>query len=44
MFTAGLAIRHKGFTLSMSQTFYTDTFEQQRERAGFGTLGLAWYF
>jgi hypothetical protein len=44
MGSLGLAVRHGRFTLSVAATFYTDTFETERENAEFGTVSLSWYF
>jgi len=43
-FSAGVAVRRYGFTLSLSATFSTDAFEAQHESAEFGTLSMSWYF
>jgi hypothetical protein len=40
----GLSVRHSRVALSLSATFYTDTFETERANAEFGTLSLSWYF
>ena len=40
----GVSVRHGGFVLSFAATFFTDTFEDQRESAEFGTLSMSWDF
>jgi lipid A 3-O-deacylase len=42
--TVGIAVRHRGFVLSLAQTYFTDMFETEQENAEFGTLSLSWYF
>ena len=38
----GVSIRRGSFALSFAATFFTDTFEDQRESAEFGTLSVSW--
>jgi lipid A 3-O-deacylase len=38
----GVSVRHGGFALSFAATFFTDTFNEQRENAKFGTLSVSW--
>ena len=40
----GLAVRHRGFALSLATTYSTEAFEGQEESAEFGTLSVSWYF
>jgi lipid A 3-O-deacylase len=42
--TVGIAVRHRGFLLSLAQTYFTDMFETERKNAEFGTLSLSWFF
>ncbi|GIL05387.1 MAG: membrane protein [Betaproteobacteria bacterium] len=44
MATLGVAVRHGGFVFFVGRTFFTKTFETERERVEFGTLSLSWYF
>jgi hypothetical protein len=44
MGSLGLSVRHGRFALELAATFYTDTFETERENAEFGTVSLFWYF
>ena len=44
MGSLGVSVRHGGFVLSFAATFFTDTFEDQRESAEFGTLSMSWDF
>ena len=37
-----MSLRHHGLVLSLAATFLSDTFENQRENAKFGTLGVSW--
>lgn len=42
--TIGIAVRHRGFVLSLAQTYFTDMFETERKSAEFGTLSVSWFF
>lgn len=42
--TVGIAVRRKGFVLSLARTYFTDMFETERKNAEFGTLSLSWHF
>ena len=42
--TIGIAVRHRGFVLSLAQTYFTDMFETERRNAEFGTLSVSWFF
>ncbi len=42
--TIGIAVRHRGFVLSLAQTYFTDMFETERKNAEFGTLSVSWFF
>ncbi|MEH8015766.1 lipid A deacylase LpxR family protein [Rheinheimera muenzenbergensis] len=44
MASFGACLRRRGFTLSYSKTFFTDTFETQRQNTNFGTVGVSWMF
>lgn len=44
MGSLGFALRRGGFALSLAATFFTDTFDEQRENAEFGTVSLSWDF
>jgi hypothetical protein len=39
----GMSLRHGNFVLALSATFYTQTFESERENPEFGTLSASWY-
>lgn len=43
MASYGFSVRHDRFTLSFAATYFTETFENERENAEFGTLNLSWY-
>jgi hypothetical protein len=38
----GFCLRRGGFTLSFARTFFSNTFDTQRERTDFGTLAVSW--
>jgi hypothetical protein len=40
--TLGISVRHEALVLSLAATFFTDTFEEQRESASYGTLSMSW--
>jgi hypothetical protein len=42
--TLGMVVRHHACVLSLAATWFTDTFETERDNAEFGTLSLSWYF
>jgi hypothetical protein len=44
MATLGLNVRHRDFVFFFGQTYFTDTFDTERQRPEFGTLSLSWYF
>jgi len=44
MGSIGFCLRREGFTLSLSQTFFTKTFDTQREDTDFGTVSVSWMF
>jgi len=44
MATLGIAVRHRGFALFLGKTYFSKTFETERQRPEFGTLSLSWYF
>ncbi|HSQ09776.1 MAG TPA: lipid A deacylase LpxR family protein [Burkholderiaceae bacterium] len=44
MATLGIAVRHRGFTFFIGQTFFSKTFETERQRPEFGTLSLSWIY
>jgi hypothetical protein len=39
----GVSLRHGTFVLALSATFYTQTFETQRENPEFGALSASWF-
>jgi lipid A 3-O-deacylase len=41
--TTGLTFRRKGLVVSFAQSFFSKTFEGERDREAFGTFGVAWY-
>ncbi|MEJ8569318.1 lipid A deacylase LpxR family protein [Elongatibacter sediminis] len=44
LITAGMSIRRGPFVLSLAQTYFSKSFETEREGAEFGSLSLSWYF
>jgi hypothetical protein len=42
--TVGIAVRRRGFVLSLARTYFTDMFETERKNAEFGTLSVSWFF
>jgi hypothetical protein len=44
MATLGISARRGGFVFFLGRTFFTKTFETERERVQFGTLSLSWYY
>lgn len=40
----GMTVRRHGFAMSLAATFFTDTFETQRDSAEFGTVSVSWDF
>jgi hypothetical protein len=44
MGSCGFSVRHGRFTLNYALTFFTDTFETERNNAEFGTVSLSWYY
>ena len=44
MGTLGFSVRNGGFVLGLAATMLTDSFEDQRESAEFGTLSMSWDF
>jgi hypothetical protein len=44
MATVGISVRHRRFVAFLGRTYFTKTFETEREHAEFGTLSLSWYF
>ena len=44
MATLGIAVRHRGFTFFLGKTYFSKTFETERQRPEFGTLSLSWYY
>jgi hypothetical protein len=40
----GIAVRHRGFLLSLARTYFTDMFDTERKNAEFGTLSVSWFF
>ena len=42
MGSLGLCVRHGGMVVSLAGTYFTDTFETQRENSSFGTLSMSW--
>jgi len=41
MASLGFSVRHRRFTLSYALTFFTETFETERENPEFGTVSLS---
>jgi hypothetical protein len=44
MATFGIAVRHRGFVFFFGRTYFTSTFDTERQKPEFGTLSLSWYF
>ena len=44
MATLGISARRGNFVFFLGRTFFTKTFETERERVQFGTLSLSWYY
>jgi hypothetical protein len=44
MATLGVCVRHQSLALSLAGTFFTKTFEAERNRSEFGTFSVSWYF
>ena len=44
MGSLGISARRGTFAVSLAATFFTDTFETQRQAADFGTLSMSWLF
>jgi hypothetical protein len=43
MATLGVTVRYRGFVFFVGRTYFSKTFETERERANFGTLSVSWY-
>lgn len=43
MASLGFSIRHGRLTLALAATYFSETFETERENPEFGTLSLSWY-
>ncbi len=44
MASVGFSLRRDGFALSLAHSRFSDTFETQRHRMDFGTMGVSWIF
>jgi hypothetical protein len=44
MASLGFCVRHGRFALSYALTYFTKTFETERENPDFGTVSLSWYY
>jgi hypothetical protein len=44
MSSLGITARHGNFVASLAATFFTDSFETQRQTADFGTFSFSWHF
>jgi hypothetical protein len=42
MASAGFSVRRNGFALGLAHTRFSETFETQRHRMDFGTMGVSW--
>lgn len=42
--TAGISLRYKRFAARTGVTYYTETFETERERVDFASFEVVWYF
>ena len=43
MATLGLNVRHRDFVFFLGRTYFTKTFQTERQRAEFGTASLSWF-
>ncbi len=43
VFSTGLTVRRNALVLSLTQSFFTKTFDTEQDRAAFGTLNVSWY-
>ena len=43
MATLGVTARHGGFVFFLGRTWFTKTFDTERQRVGFGTLSVSWF-
>ena len=41
--SVGVSVRHGGFVMALSRTYYTKTFDTERQKPEFGTLSMSWY-
>jgi hypothetical protein len=44
MATLGMTVRRQSFVFFVGRTFFSKTFEAERQRAEFGTLSVSWYY
>jgi lipid A 3-O-deacylase len=44
MASLGFSVRYRRFALSYALTYFTETFETERENPEFGTVSLSWYY
>jgi hypothetical protein len=44
MATLGISVRYRSFTGFLGRTFFTKTFDTERERVQFSTLSASWYY
>jgi len=44
MGTLGVSVRHRNFVAFVGRTFFSKTFETEREDVQFGTFSLSWYY
>jgi lipid A 3-O-deacylase len=44
MATFGIAVRNRGFVFFFGRTYFTSSFDTERQKPEFGTLSLSWYF
>jgi hypothetical protein len=44
MSTLGIAVRHRDFVFFFGKTYFSKTFETERQKPEFGTLSLSWHY
>ena len=43
MATLGISVRHLDFVFFLGKTYFTKTFDTERQRPEFGTVSLSWH-
>ena len=44
MATFGITVRNRGFVFFFGRTYFSESFDTERQKPEFGTLSLSWYF